>query len=556
MTIRNIRAVLRAPSGSPVDPTGLNVRVNSYSHRARGGPYRASISAFGSAEAMWQLVSMMRYDIEVYDWRGVLVWWGYIHGIELHIGATIVGVSLDNVSNRVQVLYSFRTATGDERRETEWAQDEVSQGLYGTIEEKVSVGSCTDAAAERSRNIVLDTYKLPVPLLEFSEEAESALSARLDCRGYYETLDWKYDTQPTGTQQMTRGGRDEWAIGGYVTTELSGGGSAFDWWKFAGQRFTFSGTTHQFRIEEVHLRLEKYEKEGWSGTWDNFQAQICPDASGWPDYTNPLFTWEVQGSEFPDEMDWYAFKTTSAPWCVLEPDTDYWLFFRRKTYGGSKTEGTYDTHWVWIDAPDRHKEEASGDYEEGYAYSWWNLSPGQYLESDLPFRIIGTWETSTIMTDIIDNSTQFVSSYNIQVSGVYTSPIREGDRKAQSELETLMNEGTSNGRRYVCNLDINRHLTIEEEAEPPETSSDCEYFVDSRGILYNSIGHPLEMQECPVGIWVTYKDVPVSVGVGSNINVLPPIYLDETVFNAQANTCRFVPRGRPAPLTFARLVAK
>ena len=45
----------------------------------------------------------MRCPVEITDERGTLVWYGYVAEVETRVGAITVGVSLDDMANKIAV---------------------------------------------------------------------------------------------------------------------------------------------------------------------------------------------------------------------------------------------------------------------------------------------------------------------------------------------------------------------------------------------------------------------------------------------------------------------
>src|SRR3990167_1951281 len=132
-------------------PPPVRFTVKSYSHLDVGGPDRCFVSAEGEFSDLWQLADMLRCPVEVEDEFGVAVWWAYIHGVNLHDGRDIFGLSLDSMANRVSVAYT-RLAAGStgagERVTTAWASDSQSAGEFGTKEKVETLNeAATDAVA-------------------------------------------------------------------------------------------------------------------------------------------------------------------------------------------------------------------------------------------------------------------------------------------------------------------------------------------------------------------------------------------------------------------------
>lgn len=179
--------------------------VQSMGWNAIGGCDTAQIAVKGGDNALWELVDFLRYPVEIYDDKSRAVWWGYVNEVSINTGAVRFGVSLDNMANRVTVVYSYIAPGSDqvgERRTTEWATDANSVSEYGTKDLYQSVGGASDAQATALVNTLLDQKKLPIPTLSFSA-LQPVKTASLYCRGWWSTLDWRQYACDPGTVATT-----------------------------------------------------------------------------------------------------------------------------------------------------------------------------------------------------------------------------------------------------------------------------------------------------------------------------------------------------------------
>lgn len=188
-----------------VTPVGLTYVVTFYSWHAIGGPQFASITVYGSERGLWELVEKLRCPVEIEDARGEVVWWGYVATVRVRVNQLEFSVDLDTMFNRVAVAYSLiepGSQTPGTRATTTWAQDDDSVEVYGSKELLVSLSGATTVQAEATRGAVLAARRYPVPGVEPSgAEEEGSLSATLQCRGWWQTLDWQYYLN-TNTQSV------------------------------------------------------------------------------------------------------------------------------------------------------------------------------------------------------------------------------------------------------------------------------------------------------------------------------------------------------------------
>lgn len=197
----NVKLKTRAFADNLAD-LPLAFAVDRYSHSAFGGPKLATIQASGEEVDLWELMELLRSPVEIWSDLGDCAWWGYVADIQLQIGQVQAGVSIDEMYNRVAVAYSYvepGTQNVGERRTTAWAVDAVSIAEYGTRELLQTISGSTDEHAESARTMLLAQKKYPRPTISFHAGNDREMSATLTCRGWYETLDWKYYGATSGT---------------------------------------------------------------------------------------------------------------------------------------------------------------------------------------------------------------------------------------------------------------------------------------------------------------------------------------------------------------------
>jgi hypothetical protein len=183
-------------------PLPLSYDVVRYSHSVFGGPKAAEIACDGDINDLWELVERLRCPVEIYSNYGDLVWWGYVHEVQLRVGSLRIGVSLENFHNKVAVAYSFvtpGTTNVGARRTTPWAQDSDSVTEYGIRELLYTTNGSTDDHAVAARDAILYQQRYPTPSITFESGQASSHEASLFCRGWFDTLKWRYYTAVAAT---------------------------------------------------------------------------------------------------------------------------------------------------------------------------------------------------------------------------------------------------------------------------------------------------------------------------------------------------------------------
>ena len=188
-------AVFRNRSYANALTSGLyNLVVDEYTWSVIGGPKTARLSVTGSQAALWQLPDLLRYAVDIYDNNGRWLWWGYIWGIDIQFGNLKFGVDLSQMWNSIKIAYTKTTAGSPgpgERGTTAAATDDDSINVFGTREWKKSLNDITDAAGLQKAAELLARFKYPMPTWD-TMGGTPRYSATLYCRGWWDTLDWKY----------------------------------------------------------------------------------------------------------------------------------------------------------------------------------------------------------------------------------------------------------------------------------------------------------------------------------------------------------------------------
>lgn len=169
--------------------------VSSFTKSIYGGCRLASLSATGKYEAAWELVDFLRYGVEIFDDLNTRVWWGYINSVSINSGPISYGLSLDTMHNSVKVAYSY-VAPGSnevgERKTTAASTNTESISDFGTKQKIISMGGLSDTQGTAIRDTYLTQHKYPTPTIDFSSEGINSISVDIECKGWYDTLDWKY----------------------------------------------------------------------------------------------------------------------------------------------------------------------------------------------------------------------------------------------------------------------------------------------------------------------------------------------------------------------------
>lgn len=205
-------------------PVGSEVEVLDYSWSDRGGPKEATVRLTGQQASLWTATTLLGKPILLYNSSGVLVWWGRVYSITIGIGDISIGASLDEMANRVAVIYSGPSAGGGFiSTVSAFADNLESQAEFGAKELVYSMGDASSPQAAAKRSQILKDLAWPIGKTLFSSEQGAVLT----CKGAMEFLDWKIYNDANGI----------------VENVSSGGGSLAVGWALSGTKFIFYQST-------------------------------------------------------------------------------------------------------------------------------------------------------------------------------------------------------------------------------------------------------------------------------------------------------------------------
>lgn len=451
----------------PLSFPAVKLIPDTYSHAAIGGPHKARVRAYGQAAALWDMLEWLRAPVELIDWRAERVWWGWLAGATVKVGAVEIGLTLDAMSNRVAVAYTGQGGlTG--RYTTAWAQDDQSVTAYGTKELLASLSNASQASAENYRDSLIGELRYPVPQINF--RAGGDMSAVLEFRGWFETLGWVYYSQPSGLEAYTDIGSASQAIGDASARQQ------------LAQSFTLDAAWN--------AQMVAFSLKAVGSPADDVIIEICSDSAGSPG--GVLGTATIPAASVTTSTAWVW--GTLASVVSLAASTLYWLKIRRS--------GTVDGSNYYSITVNEALGYADGSFKVYNGSAWSSRSP----DADANFQVAGVQETTTQIGDMVTGAGQFLTGTVVEdASGVQSPQYRDGDTTALTEVEALLRAGTTNGRRMLAQVTPDRTLRLYEE--PEFSASAPQYLINSQGRLFDRWGNPTLDHTCPVGGWCQLKDV-------------------------------------------------
>jgi len=469
------RAVFRTRADERMTQPAGKIRVDEMSWSIFGGPEAAHLSTEGHLNALYDLANYLRCPLTVYNAQGTPVWWGFLNQATLEIGDFRLIYSLDSMSNKVAVRYSYLAPLGDrgEVCSTAWAEDAPSQALYGTKETILRRALIDQGFAEQLRDLTLEERALPQAELERIAGGHAQARASLSCLGWMHSLDWIY--------YMTSAG----LIANYAAQNGTQylGNTYSDLW--LAESIT---PTVDFAIKYVDVRLRKV-----GSPTDDARVHIQTDSGGSPSGTYLGYALVSPANISSSSYPWLRF-TFSTPVSVSAA-TKYWVVLQRA--------GAPSTLNYYMAGVDEALSFAGGEFKiyNHVVTSWISRAP----DCNLIFRVIGMKETSSQMEDIFAAGNQFLSGISMQAaSGVDTTPYQQGVVSCYEELLRYLRLGTSNKRLLLALVKPDRRLVITEQAE----RGNEDYFMDAAGACYDQYHNPLMAGITPVGKWLRMKEMP------------------------------------------------
>jgi hypothetical protein len=193
-----------------IKPDNLAWTVDGLEWSVMGGCTAASLSAEGPELQLWDLIETLRCPVTIQDEEGRNAWWGFVNDVEVDIAGFRTTLSLDSMTNRVAVVYSYVASGTDvtgEQKTTAWATSAESIAEYGTREWLESCGGMTDAAATGRRDALLALQKYPgapgASSVQTGSGGENRARASIRCSGWFSSLGWKYAAVAAGTATAT-----------------------------------------------------------------------------------------------------------------------------------------------------------------------------------------------------------------------------------------------------------------------------------------------------------------------------------------------------------------
>ena len=471
-------------------PLELNVKQLSWS--IFGGADSALIRVDADYLSLFDLGNYLRCPVTITNDYGQPVWWGYINELTLSFGQHRIGVSLDDLANRVAVRYAYLGPVGNlgEIIHTPWAESAASQAVYGVKELIVRQGEIEEDFAVQLRNLTLAEREYPpVSMVGLNAREQAKGRATLKCLGWMHSLGWKYYRTSAGMIANVVGQNSTQTMGDDSTTAR------------LAQSFT---PAVDLVIQSAEIRLRKELTPS-----DAVQVHIKTDSGGSPSSTSlgyvSISNAVLEESSFP------MMKVSFDPVISLTGGIKYWIVIQRS--------GSYSATDHYVVGVDEALSFTGGQFKiyNASTSAWGLRSPN----CDLIFRLIGIKQTTLQLADIYTASNQFMTGLIVEPgTNVYTLPYYYAAETSLQVFEKLLRLGTSRKRLVLAEVKMDRQLVITEQ--PVQGEED--YFIDEQGVCYDAFHNPLLPGFTPVGHWLRFSK-PVQVGVKLHDPHLPSAFI-------------------------------
>ncbi|HVN56500.1 MAG TPA: choice-of-anchor R domain-containing protein [Anaerolineaceae bacterium] len=468
----------------------LRLVVARMSWAGMGGPDEAELAAEGPELALWELVELLRYPVEIWDTeKQELAWWGYVERAKVWNEQDLAAsVALEGMANRIAVTFSSLTPGLDlvnGRYTTSWADNADSQTAYGVKELLVSQVGSTAAAAQVLRDKVLDQRKYPGVEWSTGQQVASSLGqqgnsvpitkqpgAQLLLRGWWHTLDWLYWANPAGRETFEYGGTQDWF------------GAQWADWAYS-QPFSTPAGSASWLCDRVQLRLKKIGSPA-----DNVIVQLCADSGGNPGTVLGSGSLAGGGISWNMRLE----EVLISPVVAIAPATTYHIQVKRSN---AAPDGY---HYFMLDT----YTGGSYSYPRGnllvYATNAWQQHP---QPAWMWFKVLGAQETTAQIAAAAARQTLIAAVDLDAASGVSTNQYRIGDHKVKIEIEAWAKIGTAAGRQLLARVRENRRLWVYEEPAPGVK----DWGLLKSGEVRNEFDQAVpEWRDCS-GVWLGLRDV-------------------------------------------------
>jgi len=255
---------------------------------------------------------------------------------------------------------------------------------------------------------------------------------------------------------------------------------------------------------------------------DNIKVALHSDSAGNPDTELEAVT--VAGSTITTAMNWNEFEFANTT--TITYGTNYWIVV-------SRTGSNNHSNFYSVDM-DEDVGYARGGMKLFTGSSWTARDP----DAHMPFRVLGAWETTYQIEQIVNDAAQWMTAYDgVNSSFVYSNQYREGDSTALDEIMTLLNGGNSSGQRLLASVTQDNVFRVYVQ---PASDRSTDYMLDENGTVMSATGNALEEGALPVAKWVRLIGIPSGV---DHLAPLSPFFVEHAEYRVDQGETLLEPTG-------------
>lgn len=540
-------------------PGDVAFSVQPFSMDVLGGPKVASIRADGPLDALNNLYNILRGKVEIYDPKGIVIWWGCAWKLSVYNGKLKYVWSLDGLANSINIMFLLQTInqiySGAGTQElTGFASDAASIAEWGTKQLILRGDNGSLSAAQSRRTYELENWKEPQLNIEPNDSGNTDTYALIEVRGWWETLAWRFYENSTGNIA----GFEQNSVLTNIAEQQLGYGVALTDVRFYAADDKLDSLSAQLPLATGSYFFVQNTVSN-NKTWT---VTSTPGGSGINALVTPTnVTDEARGSATIIYVGTYIWQTIA-----LETDNPFYavaidIRIRKGAVGvgdvlielcsvsgglpnvvlatGTLTDDDIPTSTDWVtavlntpvllsfgttygirirkSAADFNAEYIFVDVDTSLAYTRGSLQlytdatngwKNRPTNADLIFKISGIVETTTQITNVLGSVGEFVATSDVDnTSGLLTVPYRDGTQTALEVIEALLKFGSSNSRKMFAKVRPDRVLTVYEQ---PARGGVADFLIDSDLIVTQRNGVKIDPASLPVGQWANLKPLEMS----------------------------------------------
>jgi hypothetical protein len=347
---------------------------------------------------------------------------------------------------------------------TPWADDLASQRIYGVKERIFQLGSLDERQALQMRDALLAAHGQPQARPVSDPGAGDEIRVRLECRGWWETLDWKIARFDDGYEGFVKAAPNTQYLGRSTADE-----------RLAQSFQTVAGG---WKLGEAVVNLR-----GVGVNNDNLRCEVCASAGNLPGEV--LASAEVSTSGISGARWWVRFMFEERP--QIEASAPYWLVLSRT---GNVNSVNY--FQVYIDNTNAYP---AGRLVIWNGSSWVETGAGLV---DINFYVVGYVPRTTRLSELAaaERGGQFLTGLRLKPTIAGDTLLwRPGELTCREEIEALLQTGGADGSRLLAQVEADRRLVV----FSPDEESEGWFSLDSSGELKTRSGRAALSSDRPAG---------------------------------------------------------